>query len=160
MLYACVQRFDVTGNLKFLAKFLASKRCLNPGEGNSETERVNGSRRAFVFVLVLRPAGRPGMALPFERAVSIRAVHVCSTCIHIHTPIHKYKYKMYSLVYNSTGRLIPLLNRSVLKLPRPSCSACDDDCSVACFTSRLLVLIVAASGSSLFLQSPESRPSG
>jgi hypothetical protein len=28
MLYACVQRFDVTGNLKILAKFLAPKRCL------------------------------------------------------------------------------------------------------------------------------------
>jgi hypothetical protein len=27
MLHACVQRFDVTGNLKILAKFLASKRC-------------------------------------------------------------------------------------------------------------------------------------
>jgi hypothetical protein len=30
MLYACVQRFDVTGNLKILAKFLASKRCPRP----------------------------------------------------------------------------------------------------------------------------------
>jgi hypothetical protein len=30
MLHACVQRFDVTGNLKILAKFLASKRCLCP----------------------------------------------------------------------------------------------------------------------------------
>jgi hypothetical protein len=28
MLHAYVQRFDVTGNLKILAKFLASKRCL------------------------------------------------------------------------------------------------------------------------------------
>jgi hypothetical protein len=28
MLHACVQRFDVMGNLKILAKFLASKRCL------------------------------------------------------------------------------------------------------------------------------------
>jgi glucuronate isomerase len=29
MLHACVQRFDVTENLKILVKFLASKRCLN-----------------------------------------------------------------------------------------------------------------------------------
>jgi hypothetical protein len=28
MLHVCVQRFDVTENLKILAKFLASKRCL------------------------------------------------------------------------------------------------------------------------------------
>jgi hypothetical protein len=28
MLHTCVQRFDVTKNLKILAKFLASKRCL------------------------------------------------------------------------------------------------------------------------------------
>jgi hypothetical protein len=28
MFHACVQRFDMTGNLKILAKFLASKRCL------------------------------------------------------------------------------------------------------------------------------------
>jgi hypothetical protein len=28
MLHTCVQRFDVTGNLKNLAKFLACKRCL------------------------------------------------------------------------------------------------------------------------------------
>jgi hypothetical protein len=27
MLHACVQRFDVTGNLKILAKFLASNQC-------------------------------------------------------------------------------------------------------------------------------------
>jgi hypothetical protein len=27
MFHACVQRFDVTENLKILAKFLASKRC-------------------------------------------------------------------------------------------------------------------------------------
>jgi hypothetical protein len=31
MLHACVQRFDVTGNLKILVKFLASKRCLRIG---------------------------------------------------------------------------------------------------------------------------------
>jgi hypothetical protein len=30
MLHACVQRFDVTGNLKILATFLASKRCPTP----------------------------------------------------------------------------------------------------------------------------------
>jgi hypothetical protein len=30
MFHACVKRFDVTGNLKILAKFLASKRCLGP----------------------------------------------------------------------------------------------------------------------------------
>jgi hypothetical protein len=29
ILYACVQRFDVTRNLKILTKFLASKRCLS-----------------------------------------------------------------------------------------------------------------------------------
>jgi hypothetical protein len=29
MLHVCVQRFDVTENLKILAKFLASKRCLS-----------------------------------------------------------------------------------------------------------------------------------
>jgi hypothetical protein len=29
MLHACVQRFDVTGNLKILANFLASKRHLD-----------------------------------------------------------------------------------------------------------------------------------
>jgi hypothetical protein len=28
MLHTCVQRFDVTGNLKILAKFLASKRAV------------------------------------------------------------------------------------------------------------------------------------
>jgi hypothetical protein len=34
MLYACVQRFDVTRNLKILAKFLASTRCLERGIGS------------------------------------------------------------------------------------------------------------------------------
>jgi hypothetical protein len=36
MLHACVQRFDVTENLKILAKFLASKRCL----GNPSVDAV------------------------------------------------------------------------------------------------------------------------
>jgi hypothetical protein len=34
MLHACVQRFDVTENLKILAKFLASKRCLGAPSGS------------------------------------------------------------------------------------------------------------------------------
>jgi hypothetical protein len=33
MLHVCVQRFDVTGNLKILAKFLSSKGCLNGKAG-------------------------------------------------------------------------------------------------------------------------------
>jgi hypothetical protein len=33
MFHAYVQRFDVTGNLKILAKFLASKRCHDPDTG-------------------------------------------------------------------------------------------------------------------------------
>jgi hypothetical protein len=37
MLHTCVQRFDMTGNLKILAKFLASKRCLTTSQTNNSS---------------------------------------------------------------------------------------------------------------------------
>jgi hypothetical protein len=48
MLRACVQRFDVTGNLKILAKFLASKRCLGVNHKSSApaTSSHSMSRRS------------------------------------------------------------------------------------------------------------------
>jgi hypothetical protein len=48
MFYACVQRFDVTGNLKILEKFLASKRCLSDRENEErkKTASVNSAAGA------------------------------------------------------------------------------------------------------------------
>jgi hypothetical protein len=46
MLRACVEKFDVTENLKILTKFLTSKRCLNP---TISVAVVNGFVPLFVY---------------------------------------------------------------------------------------------------------------
>jgi hypothetical protein len=45
MLHTCVQRFDVTRNLKFLAKFLASKRCLARTRDYEETNHIQSDHK-------------------------------------------------------------------------------------------------------------------
>jgi hypothetical protein len=50
MLHACVQRFDVTGNLKILAKFLASKRCLRNKETENRREKISHAAGSEKFM--------------------------------------------------------------------------------------------------------------
>jgi hypothetical protein len=93
MLHACVQRFDLTENLKILAKFLASKRCLDRHEHDLHTNCASNSSSSSSNALVtacrpmFKPAGN-GPCHPATAGASPSTLKTVSHCVQL--PVSAY----------------------------------------------------------------------